>query len=132
MLSHHTIVHVFFYQFLLCCISQESGYTRNYIGNSLCAIFTVHLLRVARILYSCVLLLQDIGVFFLRCNVCDDAEAHVGISFEIPAETKESMIAKFADIVVREMKIEGLQVKNVTKENKDDFAAWLSHLQQIV
>lgn len=43
-------------------------------------------------------------------------------SFEIPAETKESMIAKFADIVVREMKIEGLQVKNVTKENKDDFA----------
>lgn len=42
--------------------------------------------------------------------------------FEIPAETKEQMIAKFAEIVVREMKVEGLLVQNVTKANKDDFA----------
>lgn len=42
--------------------------------------------------------------------------------FAIPAETKESMAAKFADIVVREMKLEDLQVKNVTKDNKEDFS----------
>ncbi len=42
--------------------------------------------------------------------------------FTIPAETKESMAAKFADIVVREMKLEDLQVKNVTKDNKEDFS----------
>lgn len=42
--------------------------------------------------------------------------------FEIPADTKESMIGRFAQIVVREMKVEGLQVKNITKDNADDFA----------
>lgn len=40
--------------------------------------------------------------------------------FEIGGEAKEQMIEKFAQIVVREMKVEKLQVKNVTKENKDD------------
>lgn len=49
-------------------------------------------------------------------NIAENAE------FDIDAETKESMIAKFADIVVREMKVEGLQVQNVSKDNKDDFA----------
>lgn len=42
--------------------------------------------------------------------------------FDIDAETKAGMIDRFADIVVREMKVEKLQVKNVTKANKDDFA----------
>lgn len=42
--------------------------------------------------------------------------------FDIDKEVKDGMIAKFADIVVREMKVEGLQVKNVNKSNKDDFA----------
>lgn len=42
--------------------------------------------------------------------------------FDIEPAAKESMIAKFADIVVREMKVEGLQVQNVNKANKDDFA----------
>lgn len=42
--------------------------------------------------------------------------------FDIDAATKEAMIDRFAQIVVREMKVENLQVKNVTKDNKDDFS----------
>lgn len=42
--------------------------------------------------------------------------------FEIGADVKEAMIDRFAEIVVREMKLEQIQVKNVTKENADDFA----------
>lgn len=42
--------------------------------------------------------------------------------FDIAPEAKEQMAARFADIVVREMKVEGIQVKNINKENKDDFA----------
>lgn len=49
-------------------------------------------------------------------NIAENAE------FDIDKEAKENMIAKFAEIVVREMKVEGLQVKNVNKANKDDFA----------
>lgn len=49
-------------------------------------------------------------------NIAENAD------FDIDKEAKEGMIAKFADIVVREMKVEGLQVKNVNKANKDDFA----------
>lgn len=40
--------------------------------------------------------------------------------FDIPAETKEQIVDQFANISVREMKVENLQVKNVTKQNKDD------------
>lgn len=40
--------------------------------------------------------------------------------FDIPAEDKENLINSFAQIVVREIKVEKLQVKNVNKENKDD------------
>ena len=43
-------------------------------------------------------------------------------AFDIDAATKESLIAKFADIVVREMKVEGLLVQNVNKANADDAA----------
>lgn len=43
--------------------------------------------------------------------------------FDIDADTKAAMIDQFAGIVVREMKVEKLQVQNVTKANKDDFAA---------
>lgn len=42
--------------------------------------------------------------------------------FEIPTETKDQMIQTFAEISVREMKVEKLQVANVTKANADDFA----------
>lgn len=42
--------------------------------------------------------------------------------FDIDEETKNGMIETFASIVVREMKVEKLQVQNVTKANKDDFA----------
>lgn len=42
--------------------------------------------------------------------------------FDIDADTKAGMIDRFADIVVREVKVEKLQVKNVTKANKDDYA----------
>lgn len=42
--------------------------------------------------------------------------------FEIGEEAKEQMIDSFAKIVVREMKVEKIQVKNITKENKDDFS----------
>lgn len=50
------------------------------------------------------------------------AEIAENAEFEIDNETKEAMIDRFAGIVVREMKVEKLQVKNVTKENADDFA----------
>lgn len=40
--------------------------------------------------------------------------------FEIGAEAKASMIETFAGIVVRELKVNKLTVKNVNKENKDD------------
>ncbi len=40
--------------------------------------------------------------------------------FDVDAETREKMADRFAQTVVREMKVEKLQVKNVTKENKDD------------
>lgn len=49
-------------------------------------------------------------------NIAQNAE------FEISAEAKEAMIDRFAGIAVRELKVEKLQVKNVTKANKDDFA----------
>lgn len=49
-------------------------------------------------------------------NVAENAD------FDIDAETKAGMIDRFANIVVREMKVEKLQVQNVTKKNKDDFA----------
>lgn len=49
-------------------------------------------------------------------NIAENAD------FDIDKETKENMIAKFADIAVREMKVEGLQVQNVNKSNKDDFS----------
>ncbi len=42
--------------------------------------------------------------------------------FDIDKAAKDAMIEGFAKIVVREMKVEKLQVKNVTKANKDDFA----------
>ena len=42
--------------------------------------------------------------------------------FEISQEAKAQMAATFAGIVVREMKVEGLKVANVNKENKDDFS----------
>lgn len=43
-------------------------------------------------------------------------------TFEIDAETKESMITTFAEIAVREMKVKGLQVQNITKKNAEDFS----------
>lgn len=49
-------------------------------------------------------------------NVAENAE------FDIDADAKAAMVDRFADIVVREMKVEKLQVQNVTKANKDDFA----------
>lgn len=49
-------------------------------------------------------------------NIAENAE------FDIDADAKAAMIDKFADIVVRELKVEKLQVQNVTKANKDDFA----------
>ncbi len=49
-------------------------------------------------------------------NIAENAD------FDIDAETKASMIQKFAEISVREMKVEKLQVQNINKENKDDFA----------
>lgn len=49
-------------------------------------------------------------------NIAENAD------FDIDADTKAGMIDRFAGIVVREMKVEKLQVKNVTKANKDDFA----------
>ena len=49
-------------------------------------------------------------------NIAENAD------FDIDNETKEQMIGKFAEITVREMKVENLQVANVTKQNKDDFA----------
>lgn len=42
--------------------------------------------------------------------------------FDIDAQTKEQMVEKFAQIVVRELKVEKLQVQNITKANKDDFS----------
>lgn len=49
-------------------------------------------------------------------NIAENAD------FEIDAQAKEAIIDRFAGIVVREMKIEKLQVQNLTKTNKDDFA----------
>lgn len=49
-------------------------------------------------------------------NIAENAD------FEIPAETKAQMIDRFAQITVREMKLEKLQVQNVSKANKDDFS----------
>lgn len=49
-------------------------------------------------------------------NIAENAD------FDIDADTKADMIDRFAGIVVREMKVEKLQVQNVTKANKDDFA----------
>jgi hypothetical protein len=40
--------------------------------------------------------------------------------FDIDPNAKAQMAAKFADIVVREMKVEKVQVQNVNKSNKDD------------
>lgn len=42
--------------------------------------------------------------------------------FEIDAETKESMVTTFSEIAVREIKIKGLQVQNITKKNAEDFS----------
>ena len=42
--------------------------------------------------------------------------------FTIGDEVRESMIDAFANIVVREMKLEKLQVANITKANKEDFS----------
>ena len=52
----------------------------------------------------------------LVANIAEDS------SFDISPEAKSQMITAFADIVVREMKVEKVQVKNVNKENKDDFS----------
>lgn len=40
--------------------------------------------------------------------------------FEIDEETKKQMASKFTDIVVREMKVTDLLVRNVNKETKED------------
>lgn len=52
----------------------------------------------------------------LIAGIAEDA------AFDIAPDAKEQMITAFAEIVVREMKVEKIQVKNVTKENKDDFS----------
>lgn len=52
----------------------------------------------------------------LVANIAEDP------SFNISPEAKSQMITAFADIVVREMKVEKVQVKNVNKDNKDDFS----------
>lgn len=52
----------------------------------------------------------------LIAGIAEDAD------FDIAPDAKEQMITAFAEIVVREMKVEKIQVKNVTKENKDDFS----------
>lgn len=49
-------------------------------------------------------------------NIAENAD------FDIEAGYKEAIIDKFAGITVRELKVEGLQVQNVTKANKDDFS----------
>ena len=49
-------------------------------------------------------------------NIAENAD------FDIDADTKAAMIDRFANIAVREMKVEKLQVQNVTKANKDDFS----------
>lgn len=49
-------------------------------------------------------------------NIAENAD------FDIDADAKADMIDSFAAIVVREMKVEKLQVQNVTKKNKEDFA----------
>lgn len=52
----------------------------------------------------------------LVASIAEDA------AFDIDPNAKAQMIDAFAEIVVREMKVEKLQVANVTKENKDDFS----------
>lgn len=52
----------------------------------------------------------------LVANIAEDA------AFDIDPNAKAQMVNAFAEIVVREMKVEKLQVVNVTKENKDDFS----------